>query len=97
MRFLSQPGGTGGTREQIISRLMQQGSRHLVIVRYTANHHPGNEWVYNRANIDDSEIVWAQDMGEERNRELLDYYRDRKVWLLEPDKDPIGLKPYPDA
>ena len=84
-------------RHEIISRLIQQGSRHLVIVHYAPDHNIHNEWVYNHANIDESEIVWAQDMGEVRNRELLNYYRDRKVWLLEPDKKPIVLKPYPGS
>jgi hypothetical protein len=82
-------------RREIIDRLMQQGSRHLVILHYAPDHVVDWEWVYNRANIDDSAIVWAQDMGKTQNRELLDYYRDRKVWLLEPDKNPIALKPYP--
>ena len=76
---------------------MQQGSRHLVIVHYAPDHNIHTEWVYNRANIDESEIVWAHDMGEVRNRELLNYYRDRKVWLLDPDKKPIALKPYPGS
>lgn len=78
-------------RQQIISRLMQQSSRHLVIVHYAPDHNIHNEWVYNRADIDDSEIIWAQDMGEVRNRELLNYYRDRKIWLLAPDKKPMTL------
>jgi len=81
-------------RHDIIGRLMQQGARHLVIVEYAPHH---SAWVYNRANIDDSEIVWAQDMGEVRNRELINYYRDRKVWLLDPAKNPIELKRYPSS
>ena len=31
------------------------------------------KWVYNRADIDRAEIVWARDMGS-RNRELLEYF-----------------------
>jgi hypothetical protein len=59
-----------------------------VIVRYSASHDPHFEYVFNRADIDSSRIVWARDMGDARNRELLDYYRDRQVWLLEPDSEP---------
>jgi hypothetical protein len=84
-------------RREIISRLMQQGSRHLVIVHYAPDHVVNWEWVYNRADIDGSAIVWAHDMGEVMNPELRDYYRDRKVWLLEPDKNPMVLKPYPGS
>ena len=75
-------------RRRIITTLSQAGGNHLVIVRYGANHNPHRDWVHNRANIDDSTIVWAHDMGEVANRQLLNYYPDRAVWLLEPDADP---------
>jgi hypothetical protein len=29
------------------------------------------------------------------NKELMDYYRDRKVWLVEPDSAPVTVSPYP--
>jgi hypothetical protein len=81
-------------RPLLIDRLHRQGGRHLVIVRYGPAHYLHDEWVYNRADIDRSEIVWAQDMGAERNRELLDYYPDRTVWLLQPDLNPVSLTLY---
>ena len=81
------------TRAQLIAGLERQGGRHLVVVRYTPRHDFHAEWVYNDANIDASPIVWARDMGEEKNRELLDYYKDRQIWLLEPDIDPMAVKP----
>ena len=81
------------TRPQLIANLQRMGGRHLVIVRYTPTHYIHAEWVYNDADIDGSTVVWARDMGEEKNRELLDYYRNRRVWLLEPDSDPMALKP----
>jgi hypothetical protein len=34
-------------------------------------------------------------MGPEKNRELLDYYRDRHVMLLEPDRNLRNLSTYP--
>jgi hypothetical protein len=36
-------------------------------------------------------------MGAERNRELIDYYHNRRVWLLQPDLRPMSLTPYPDG
>jgi hypothetical protein len=54
-----------------------------------------DECVYNSADIDASQIVWARDMGEEKNLELVDYYRgSRKIWLYQPDTDPTALIPY---
>jgi hypothetical protein len=33
-------------------------------------------------------------MGPADNRELMQYYGDRQVWLVEPDAHPISLSPY---
>ena len=82
------------TRPELIKRLERQPGQQLVIVRYGADHDVHQEWVYNRANIDAAKIVWAQDMGEEKNRELLNYFPGRTVWLLEPDTDPLTVRTY---
>jgi hypothetical protein len=34
-------------------------------------------------------------MGGERNQELIGYFKDRHVWLVEPDKIPPQVSPYP--
>jgi hypothetical protein len=78
-------------RRLTIQSLMRQGPRHLVIVRYAHGRNPNAEWVYNSADIDASSIVWARDMGDAQNSELIDYYRDRQIWLLEPDAMPLRL------
>jgi len=87
------PPNTLGLRPVVIDRLRQMGGKHLVIVHYTPKHSVHEEWVYNAADIDGSDIVWAQDMGD-RNRELFDYYRDRKAWVIQPDIDPLAVQPY---
>jgi hypothetical protein len=70
---------------------MRQGTRHLVIVRYAPGRNTNAEWVYNSADIDASTVVWARDMGDAQNSELIDYYRGRQIWLLEPDLVPPRL------
>jgi len=65
----------------------------LVIVRYSTDHDPHKEWVYNGAEIDKQRVVWARDMGP-ANQELIDYFKDREVSLLEPDRNPPALLPY---
>jgi hypothetical protein len=77
-------------RRSVMQRLAADGGRHLVIVRYQPDHNLLEEWVYNGADIDGAAIVWARDMGEAANRELLNYFRDRKVWLLEADRPPLA-------
>ena len=82
-------------RDKLEGLLLEQGPAHLIVVRYTRNQVPHEEWIYNHADIDNSPVVWAQDLGAEENRRLLSYYHYRTVWLLQPDDDPDRLEPYP--
>ena len=84
-------------RSQIISGLRETGGQHLVVVRYGDRHSLHEEWVWNDADIDASPVVWAREMNPEADAKLLDYFRGRSVWLLEPDQSPVRLKPYPKA
>ena len=85
-------------REVVKRKLEQTTGRHLVIVHYTPEHDDVLDWVFNGADIDASKIVWAYDMGAERNKELIEYYSDRTVWLAEPDIEPHRLTRYsPEA
>jgi hypothetical protein len=43
-------------------------------------------------------VIWARDRGPAENRQLLDYYHDRDVWLFEADETPPLLQHYaPDS
>ena len=90
------PSERGLERAHLLARLERMPGQHLVIVRYGPAHDPGRqlEWVYNRADIDRAKVIWAREMGGAENASLLEYYRDRQVWLLEPDLPPVELKPY---
>jgi hypothetical protein len=68
--------------------------RLLVFVRYSPHHIYQNEWVWNAADIDGSRIVFARDLGAEENEELIRYYPNRKVLLLEPDSYTPQLSTY---
>jgi len=81
-------------RIAVNQQLAKEPGKLLVFVRYYPQHIFQEEWVYNRADIDDSRIVWARDLGAEENEKLLAYYKDRSVWLLEPDFRPPRLRPY---
>jgi hypothetical protein len=63
-------------------------------VRYGPKHNSFEEWVSNGADIDGSKVVWARDMGEAQTLELIRHFKDRTVWLVEPDKMPPALSPY---
>jgi hypothetical protein len=72
-------------RADAVRRFRTDGGRHLVIVRYGEDHSVHEEWVYNDADIDAAPVVWAREMGPEGRSRLLDYFKDRTVWLLEED------------
>ncbi len=55
--------------------------------------YPFLDWVFNGADIDRQKVLWERDMGAEKNEELLQYYSDRRVWLLEADDVPPRLLP----
>jgi hypothetical protein len=89
------PAHYGTDRARIEAQLQQLPGKELVIVRYTPEHNPLDEWVYNAADIDGSKVVWAREMDAVDNLELFHYYPDRKVWLAEPDAQPASVSPYP--
>jgi hypothetical protein len=76
---------TPTARSQVEDRLLAEPGRHLVFVRYSPGHNLHEEWVYNRADIDRSKIVWANCLSLDANRELMEYYPDRIVWQWEAD------------
>jgi hypothetical protein len=84
-------------RAGVLAQLSAEPGLHLVIVRYGADHVPANEWVYNHADIDGSKVVFARDMGYEKNHELLDYYKSRQIWVVNADQVPPKLSPYKEA
>ena len=81
-------------RARIESHLAEYSGKQLAIVRYKPSHNPDIEWVYNRADIEDSKVVWARDMGAARNLELLKYFSQRRAWLVEPDENPVRVSQY---
>jgi hypothetical protein len=85
-----------GERVRVAAQLESLPGNHLAIVRYTAEHVANHEWVYNTADIDRSRIVWARENPGQDLKPLLDYYRDRKVWVVDVSADtvPAKLEPY---
>jgi hypothetical protein len=84
-------------KARLLRELEQRPSPQLVLVRYGPNHDVDHEWVYNRADIDRAKVVWARDMGDRANRELLDYFENRTVWRMNGDDSPPHLEPYKAA
>jgi len=73
----------GERRAALIQTLSKLEGHHLVLVRYPDPQAcVQNEWVYNGADIDSQRVIFAHDRGPVDNSALLDYFKDRKKWLL---------------
>jgi hypothetical protein len=81
----SGPGQYGAARAEVQEQLERLSSPQLAIVRYASGHYLADEWVYNSPNPDSSKVIWAREMDYRSNLELIRYYKDRQVWLVQPD------------
>lgn len=92
--LLSQGAPFAADRKTVIEELEKLPRHHLVLVRYAPEHDPHKEWVFNGADINSSLIVWAREMGPAQDGPFLQYFHNRRIWLLEPDRSPPQLTPY---
>lgn len=66
----------------------------IVFVRYAPNHVPMQEWIHNAASISTAKVVWARDLGDARNQELVASLGNRQLWSLDADRTPFVLVEY---
>jgi len=81
-------------REQVAAMLDDRPGQHVILVRYTGSQSPHEQWVYNSADIDSQDVIWAHDLGATDNAAILAYYKDRQFWSFQPDSNSIRLEPY---
>lgn len=82
-------------RARIEQRFTSLGGKHLILVQYDPQHPPEMEWVYNKAEIDAAPVVWARHVTNPALLgQLLSYYRDRRVWIIYPDRSPNQIFDY---
>ncbi len=67
--------------EKFVEQHSESGA--VIFVSYRPPGGIEEEWVSNSANIDAQRVVWAHDLGDTANAELIAYYPNRKVWKLE--------------
>jgi hypothetical protein len=82
------------SRAAIAEKLSQTPGKHLILVRYEEDHNIHDEWAYNGAEINSAKVLWARELDAQQNAKLFAYFKDRQIWLVEPDKDNTELIPY---
>jgi hypothetical protein len=82
------------SRAAIAKKLSNTAGKHLIMVRYQEDHNLHDEWVYNGAEIDTAKVLWARELDPVQNAKLFAYFKDRQIWLVEPDTDNTELIPY---
>ena len=82
------------SRVAVMKQLEATAGKHLIVVRYSDDHNIHDEWVYNGADIDGSKVIWARELTQDQNEKLFAYFKDRQIWLVEPDVDNTEIKPY---
>ena len=88
------PDHFGTERAAVQQQLESIPGKQLAIVHYESTHWSLDQWVYNGADIDGQRVIWASDMGSIQNSKLMDYYKDRTAWLIQPDLSPVSVTPY---
>jgi hypothetical protein len=83
------------SRAVLQEKLSHAPGKHLIIVRYAEDHNIHDEWVFNGAEIDGAKVLWARETNAEQNAKLFAYFKDRQIWLVEPDTDNTEFIPYP--
>jgi hypothetical protein len=85
------------SRAAVITKLSHTPGKYLVIVRYPEGYNVHDDWVFNGAEIDGAKLLWARETNSQQNQKLFDYFKDRQIWLMEPEKDNTEMIPYPRA
>ena len=86
------------TKARFTKEMLAMPGDHLVFVKTKTDELNLFQWIYNLADIDHQRIIWARDLGEERNAQLLHYYAEqhlaKTVWLVDPNVTPASYGPY---
>jgi hypothetical protein len=85
------------SRAAIAEKLSHAPGKHLILVQYGEGYNVHNDWVFNGAEIDEAKVLWARETNAQQNARLFAYFKDRQIWLIEPEVNNTELIPYPIA
>jgi hypothetical protein len=79
-------------KSRVAAQLVKIDGKHLVFVKSKTDPNNLFQWIYNDADIDSARIVWARDLGEERDAQLAAYFHDRDAWMVDPNVEPATCR-----
>ena len=82
------------SRAEVKRKLEQEAGSHLVFVSYDDEYTVHDEWVYNSADWDASRVIFAHDLGDRRNSELIAAYPQRTIWIVRVSRNQTQLDRY---
>jgi hypothetical protein len=82
------------TRTRLERQLPHECARHIVFVRSDRGRRAPAAWYYNGPAPEQSSVIWAQEIDPLTDRQFLDAYTGRQVWVLHGDAIPPRLEPY---
>lgn len=88
--------GVSRNRPGVEDFLRRQGGRHLALVEYGEGADFHDEWVYNGAELEEEDVLWARSMSPEKDRQLIEHYSDRRAWRVKigvADPRAIDIEP----
>ncbi len=85
------------SRQDVFRCLNGVEGKHLVFIHYDDEHPLNQDWVYNAADFDAARLIFANDLGDAKNRELIKRHPDRAPWFLTVSKTAKELARYPST
>ena len=84
-------------KPRIMAELAKTPGNHLVFVKAKTDPYNLFQWIYNAADINGSQFVWARDLGDAENAQLAASMAGRRVWMVDPNVEPATLTAYNPA
>ncbi len=81
-------------RVRLQDQLESKPGQHILLVHNRLSASGLFDWVYNEPDLNTAKIIWARDMGEEANEQLIRAYPNRQVWIVDQDDGLRRLTPY---
>lgn len=69
-------------KDELEKIVEKSNERYIAIVHYADGYDFHDEIVFNKADIANAKLIWAHDLGAEKNKRLLEFYNQRKPLLI---------------